>query len=142
MPLIGDTITWREDLRLEVLEGANELRILLCREKNTGTKKGTSVLAACGIFVNEIIDAVPIDKYFEMFKPNQGGEGGFIRIGLDFAGVGAVAADPNAPVLEDAPAPAGVAEQKKRRVLLPVLLSLGVVGAGAAAAVMTMMKRR
>lgn len=80
----------------------------------TGTKKGTSVIAACGemlnlfacrdpnscmracmclfftcapvhagIFVNEIADAVPIDKYFEMFKPNAGGEGGFIRICLD-----------------------------------------------------------
>jgi hypothetical protein len=32
----------------EVLEGANELRIMLCKEKFNGTKKGTSVIAACG----------------------------------------------------------------------------------------------
>ena len=30
------------------------------------------------------MDAVPIDKYFELFKPGQGGEGGFIRIGMDY----------------------------------------------------------
>lgn len=38
-----------------------------------------------GIFVNDIIDAVPIDKYFELFKPNAGGEGGQIRICLNFS---------------------------------------------------------
>lgn len=36
----------------EVLEGANELRVMLCRDKlvqsGSGTKRGTSVLAACG----------------------------------------------------------------------------------------------
>lgn len=37
-----------------------------------------------GIFVSDILDAVPIDKYFELFKPSAGGEGGFIRLGLDF----------------------------------------------------------
>jgi hypothetical protein len=37
-----------------------------------------------GIFVTDILDAVPIDKYFELFKPSAGGEGGFIRLGLDF----------------------------------------------------------
>lgn len=30
------------------------------------------------------MDAVPIDKYFELFKPGAGGEGGFIRISMDF----------------------------------------------------------
>lgn len=34
--------------------------------------------------MNDILDAVPIDKYFELFKPGQGGEGGFIRISMDF----------------------------------------------------------
>ncbi len=162
-----------------MLENANELRIMLCREKRSGTRTGTSVIAACGelhthqnhsllallfpldtalditplhreaeaqppdcmqaksshrsfrsecmmsldkkilrhklcidafvmltscrqahtnscnpiqkdrdhvagIFVNDIMDAVPIDKYFELFKPGQGGEGGFIRIGMDY----------------------------------------------------------
>ena len=102
----------------EVLEGATELRLMLCREKRTGTRVGTSVIAACGapgalcihvhevtserlqhpcwcaercnvsfgagIFVNDILDAVPIDKYFELFKPGAGGEGGYIRISINF----------------------------------------------------------
>ncbi len=38
--------------RREVLEGANELRIMLCKDKvvttANGQKKGTSVIAACG----------------------------------------------------------------------------------------------
>jgi hypothetical protein len=37
-----------------------------------------------GIFVSDILEAVPIDKYFELFKPNAGGEGGFIRISMTF----------------------------------------------------------
>lgn len=34
--------------------------------------------------MSDILDAVPIDKYFELFKPSAGGEGGFIRLGLDY----------------------------------------------------------
>ena len=34
--------------------------------------------------MNDIIEAVPIDKYFELFKPNAGGEGGYIRISMNF----------------------------------------------------------
>eukprot|EP00798_Chlamydomonas_sp_ICE-L_P001514 gene1514-32892_t len=82
--LVGEKITWDEELRLEVLEGSNELRLMMCREKFLGTKRGTSVIAACGIFVSDIIDAVPIDKYFELFKPNNGGEGGLIRVSMNF----------------------------------------------------------
>lgn len=37
-----------------------------------------------GIFVKDILDAAPIDKYFELFKPSAGGEGGYVRIGMDF----------------------------------------------------------
>lgn len=48
------------------------------------------VSCGAGIFVSDILDAVPIDKYFELFKPSAGGEGGFIRLGLDFT------TDPNA----------------------------------------------
>lgn len=32
----------------------------------------------------DIIEAVPIDKYFELFKPGAGGDGGFIRIGMEY----------------------------------------------------------
>ncbi len=38
-----------------------------------------------GIYVNDIIEAVPIDKYFELFKPSAGGEGGFVRLSLDYS---------------------------------------------------------
>lgn len=157
----------------EVLDNANELRIMLCKDKvvhtSVGAKRGTAVIAACGasqtlngrcvdshsvaasaahygactwarsnpaharrqclqlarrlltawlccwphalgalaspvrqrtpltplspsftqhnppgIYADDIINAVPIDKYFELFKPNAGGEGGFIRLALDF----------------------------------------------------------
>lgn len=80
----AETLTWREKISIEVLEGATELRLMLCREKLQGTRKGTAVIAACGIYVNDILEAVPIDKYFELFKPNAGGEGGLIRIAINF----------------------------------------------------------
>jgi hypothetical protein len=37
-----------------------------------------------GIYVSDILDAVPIDKYFELFRPGAGGDGGFIRLSLDY----------------------------------------------------------
>lgn len=79
-----NTLKMGEELKLDVLEGANELRLMLCKEKRSQGRIGSSVVAACGIFVNDIIDAVPIDKYFELFKPKGGGDGGFIRISMDF----------------------------------------------------------
>jgi hypothetical protein len=36
------------ELCREVLEGSKELRLMLCREKFAGNKRGTSVIAACG----------------------------------------------------------------------------------------------
>ena len=35
--------------------------------------------------MDDILDAVPIDKYFELFKPKNGGEGGFIRVAMNFS---------------------------------------------------------
>jgi len=91
-PVAGAGLLWNEDLTLEVLDNASELRIMLCRDKlvplpggGGGTRRSTHVVAACGIYVADILDAVPIDKYFELFKPAAGGEGGFIRLALDFA---------------------------------------------------------
>ena len=69
---------------MECLDGASELRILLCREKKNGDKQGTSIVAACGIYMKEILEAVPIDKYFELFKPGHGAEGGFIRVSVNY----------------------------------------------------------
>ena len=64
----------------ELAETASELRLLLCREKHANGKRSANVVTACGIFVNDILEAAPIDKYFEMFKPGSGHEGGFIRL--------------------------------------------------------------
>lgn len=67
----------------EHLDGAAELRILLCRPKPAG-ERGTSIISACGIYMRDILEAVPIDKYFELFKPGEGAEGGFIRISMNY----------------------------------------------------------
>ena len=34
--------------------------------------------------MRDILEAVPIDKYFELFKPGEGLEGGFIRISMNY----------------------------------------------------------
>jgi len=34
--------------------------------------------------MQDILEAVPIDKYFELFKPGEGAEGGFIRISMNY----------------------------------------------------------
>lgn len=41
-------------------------------------------VACAGIFIEDILNAVPIDKYFELFKPGAAGPGGFIRISMNF----------------------------------------------------------
>lgn len=77
-PLVTRTAIFE---RRDVQETTGELRLLLCREKKGDSgRKSTSVVTACGIFINDVLDAVPIDKYFEMFKPGTGFEGGFIRL--------------------------------------------------------------
>ena len=82
----GGVVTWEEQLALEHYEGSGELRILLCQPKKkvAGEKQSSVVLAACGIYVKDILEAVPIDKYFELFKPGEGADGGFIRISMNY----------------------------------------------------------
>jgi len=83
----GGVVTWEEQLALEHYEGSGELRILLCQpkpKKSAGEKQSSVVLAACGIYMKDILEAVPIDKYFELFKPGEGHDGGFIRISMDY----------------------------------------------------------
>ena len=79
-------MTWEEQLALEHYEGSGELRILLCqpKPKQAGEKASSVVLAACGIYMKDILEAVPIDKYFELFKPGEGADGGFIRISMNY----------------------------------------------------------
>ncbi|GMH40931.1 hypothetical protein BSKO_08835 [Bryopsis sp. KO-2023] len=81
------TITWEQELRLEVSDTSQELRIMLCKERvrSESDRKSAQVIAACGIFVSDILEAVPIDKYFELFKPvadSSCGLGGFVRIAM------------------------------------------------------------
>ena len=52
--------------------------------KNDADSRHSGSRVHAGIFVEDIIDAVPIDKYFEMFKPGAAGEGGFIRVAMAF----------------------------------------------------------
>lgn len=77
-------ISWVEQLSLEVLEGASELRIMLCRPKGAaGTERSSSsIVAACGIYMKDILEAAPVDKYFELYKPGGGSAGGFIRVAI------------------------------------------------------------
>ncbi|KAL4428126.1 hypothetical protein ABPG75_002215 [Micractinium tetrahymenae] len=77
-------ITWVEQLSLEVLEGASELRIMLCRPKQAGSERSSSIVAACGIYMKDILEAAPVDKYFELYKPGGGSAGGFIRVAISF----------------------------------------------------------
>jgi len=110
----GSSIYWNEDLVLEVLEGATELRLILCRKKLPGSTQ-SSVIAACGIYMNDIMEAVPIDKYFELFKPGQGGDGGFIRVGMNYS------AGPTPPVVsnsEDAQLSETTAAEIQKRLAL------------------------
>lgn len=39
---------------------------------------------AAGIYVRELLEAVPLDKYFELYKPGTGADGGFIRVSVNF----------------------------------------------------------
>lgn len=82
----GGTVSWDEQLALEHYGGSGELRILLCqpKPKKEGEKASSIVLAACGIYMKDILEAVPIDKYFELFKPQEGADGGFIRISMNY----------------------------------------------------------
>lgn len=140
---------WGETLILELYEGSNEMRLLLCREKKSATRVSSSVVAACGIFVSDIIEAVPIDKYFELFKPGAGGEGGFIRIGMDFVHDLEELTNPAGLVQESIPDlhlpqnafnthelannGASKGEKKKGFPIFKALLVLGIAAAGVAA---------
>lgn len=101
------------------MDGAGELRILLCRPKPPG-ERGSSIVSACGIYMRDILDAVPIDKYFELFKPGEGAEGGFIRISMNYL-------TPDQVRNGD-----GILGHKKKGGFLPkLLLTAAIIGAGA-----------
>eukprot|EP00210_Caulerpa_lentillifera_P008656 g8255.t1 len=62
---------------------------MLCKEKLslTSNRQSATVIAACGIYVQDILQAVPIDKAFELFKPGEQEPnlGGYIRVTLTTA---------------------------------------------------------
>ncbi|KAK2076045.1 hypothetical protein QBZ16_001381 [Prototheca wickerhamii] len=37
-----------------------------------------------GIYIRDLLDAVPVDKYFELFQPSSGLDGGFIRVSVNY----------------------------------------------------------
>jgi hypothetical protein len=84
--VVANAMTWDEELRLDVRDNSKELRLMLCKEKKTGNRTGTSCVSACGIFIDDILQAVPINKFFELFKPRQteNPEGGFIKVTITF----------------------------------------------------------
>ena len=124
-------IVWSKPLRLEVLHGAKELRIIACRTSPNGQRSETTVVAACGLFIKDVLSYVPIDKYFELFKPHHGGEGGFVRVKLNFTD--ALAADREATEAELEAAP-------RKKGGLKGLLKLGMF-AGAIAGAVVGLKR-
>lgn len=73
--------------------------------------------------MKDILEAVPIDKYFELFKPGEGAEGGFIRVSMNY-------------LYPDQVRDAGALLRGPRRRggLLPKLLLLGALAAGGALA--------
>ncbi|EFN55137.1 expressed protein [Chlorella variabilis] len=123
-------ITWVEQLTLEVLEGASELRIMLCRPKEVGEggRSSSSIVAACGIYMKDILEAAPVDKYFELYKPGGGSAGGFIRVAISFLEPDQVR---NGDLVGSGVE--GGRGQKKKGGILGLLLKLGVLAAGAAA---------
>ncbi|KAL6779845.1 hypothetical protein ACKKBG_A13965 [Auxenochlorella protothecoides x Auxenochlorella symbiontica] len=83
--VVDNVITWEEQLALEALKDANELRIMLCQEKKSDERPArSSVVAACGIYIRDLLEAVPVDKYFELFQPKLGKDGGFIRVSVNY----------------------------------------------------------
>ena len=78
----GVRATWKEKLVLPVHDGTEELRVILCKNKKGGFNTG--VVAAAAIYVQDILRAVPIDKHFQLFKPGEGGDAGFIRLAMNF----------------------------------------------------------
>ena len=51
----------------------------------TTTTTTITTITKKGIYVSDILEAVPLDKFFMLYRPGAGGEGGFIRLGLDYS---------------------------------------------------------
>ena len=138
----GVRATWNEKLVMPVHTGTEELRVILCKNKKGGFNTG--VVGAAGIYVQDILRAVPIDKHFQLFKPGEGGDAGFIRLAMNFSQGEPVAAP--APVARSgARSGASPAKDSKKGGGLGGVLKLGAfvaVLAGAAVAITDANKKK
>lgn len=136
-------ITWVEQLSLEVLEGASELRIMLCRPKQAGSERSSSsIVAACGIYMKDILEAAPVDKYFELYKPGGGSAGGFIRVAISFLEPDQVRNGELEDVARDSGKAAGGKQGGGLAGLAKKVLVVGVVAAGVAFALQQVGKKQ
>lgn len=137
-----------------MIAGCEELRLIVCRKRKRDGQEGTSVIAACGLFVKDIIAAVPITKQFELFRPRGAGPGGIVQVAMNFKSPEEVPSNlsgsgsaPNARILQTAtfkrdadftPMDEG---SKKKGGLLKKLALLALVGGGAAAVILKKQKK-
>mmetsp|Transcript_9797 Transcript_9797/g.18306 ORF Transcript_9797/g.18306 Transcript_9797/m.18306 type:complete len:255 (-) Transcript_9797:407-1171(-) len=82
-------IVWNQTISLELLKEATELRLIFCKDRSKRqvaalTRKTPSVIAACGIYVDDILKSAPFEKKFELYKPNSGTDRGTIKLSLGF----------------------------------------------------------
>ncbi len=69
---------------LEVKDGSEELRLLVCKKK-PGAANVAQVVAAAGIFVKDIMKMGSISKDFDLYKPGGDGNlGGKIALDMKF----------------------------------------------------------
>ena len=69
---------------LEVKDGSEELRLLVCKKK-PGAANVAQVVAAAGIFVKDIMKMGAISKDFDLYKPGGDGNlGGKITLDMKF----------------------------------------------------------
>ena len=69
---------------LEVKDGSEELRLLVCKKK-PGAANVAQVVAAAGIFVKDIMKMGSISKDFDLYKPGGDGNlGGKISLDMKF----------------------------------------------------------
>ncbi|CAG9465539.1 unnamed protein product [Pedinophyceae sp. YPF-701] len=134
----------RETLPMEVREGAEELRVIVCRSVKApdGTQKH-SVIAACGLYIKDVIAVAPIDKYFDLYKPHKGGPGGMIRVKMDFRAAtnASDAVGDTGPTMTPAEGVSTGGKKKGGPVkMLMKLVLLGGVAAGAALGVQKLRK--
>eukprot|EP00211_Chloroparvula_japonica_P015140 CAMPEP_0119133076 /NCGR_PEP_ID=MMETSP1310-20130426/12933_1 /TAXON_ID=464262 /ORGANISM="Genus nov. species nov., Strain RCC2339" /LENGTH=242 /DNA_ID=CAMNT_0007123751 /DNA_START=11 /DNA_END=740 /DNA_ORIENTATION=+ len=130
-----DKIVLNTQIDLNIVDGTEELRILVCKKKEAAGNVAT-VIAAAGIYVRDITKMVgTISKDFDLFKPGGKGDlGGVVSLELKYFPHTEATAAATATAAETAStskAAGGEKKQKKGGFGLVKLLLLAGVGAGA-----------